>query len=57
VQAAEAIGSYAMKAVVQAVTELIKKAQEEATKSPLGFALVAGGAFAALALYLYIKKG
>jgi hypothetical protein len=57
VQAAEAIGSYAMKAVVQAVTELIKKAQEEATESPLGFALVAGGAFAALALYLYIKKG
>jgi hypothetical protein len=57
VQAAEAVGRYALQAVVQTVKEVIREAQEEATKNPLGFALAAGGAFAALALYLYIKKG
>jgi hypothetical protein len=56
VQAAEAIGRYVLQMAVQMVKEIIKTAQEEATKNPLGFALVTGGAFAALALYLYIKK-
>lgn len=56
VQAAEAIGRYAIQAAVQTVKELVRTAQEEATKNPLGFAIVAGGAFAALALYLYIKR-
>lgn len=56
VQAAEAIGRYALKAAVQAVKEIISEAQEQATKNPLGFALVAGGVFATLALYFYINK-
>ena len=56
IQAAEAIGRYAIQLAVQAVKELIKTAQEEATKNPLGFAIVVGGAFAALALFLYIKR-
>lgn len=56
VQSAEAIGRYALRAVVETVKEVIKEAQEEAIKNPLGFALVAGGAFAVLALYLYMKK-
>jgi len=57
VQAAEAVGRYALQAIVQAVKEVIKEAQDEALKNPLGFALAAGGAFAALALYFYMKKG
>ena len=56
VQAAEAIGRYALKVVVQTVKEAVREAQEEALKNPLGFALITGGAFAVLALYLYMKK-
>jgi hypothetical protein len=56
VQSAEAIGRYALKVVVETVKEVIKEAQEQAMKNPLGFTLVAGGAFAMLALYLYMKK-
>lgn len=56
VQSAEAIGRYALKVAVQTVKEIISEAQEQATKNPLGFALVAGGVFATLALYFYINK-
>lgn len=57
VQAAEAIGRYALKAAVQTVKELVREAQEEAAKNPLGAVLVAGGIAAVLALYFVIKKG
>lgn len=53
VQAADAIGRYVMDVVIQTIEEL----QKQAVKNPLGFAILAGGAAAALALYFVIKKG
>lgn len=52
VQAADAIGAF----VLQAAVKVIEEVGDAAARNPLGFAVVAGGALAVLALYFYINK-
>lgn len=52
VQAADAIGAFVLEAAIKVVEEV----GDAAARNPLGFAVVAGGALAVLALYFYINK-